>query len=177
MASTDIVLRFEFSSNPNADVRTVQVLQVIDESRSTAELYKFHHPNTGVTTGVTSIQRKNTETGLWENAGQVEWSSDTSGAVYFGVERVSIRELRKPKKPSSKSRRFKANGAEYKWKLAENGTDMVCVSDNLGNRGKVIAQWTQDTLILRVAERAEGFLDRVVVTCFLHLWFRRFNIW
>ena len=51
------------------------------------------------------------------------------------------------------------------------------MSDNLGNRGKQIALWTQDTLTLRVAERAEGFLDRVVVTCFLHLWFRRYSIW
>ena len=41
----------------------------------------------------------------------------------------------------------------------------------------MIAQWTQDTLTLRVAERAEGFLDRVVVTCLLHLWFRRWNVW
>ena len=48
---------------------------------------------------------------------------------------------------------------------------------SLGTRGKTIAQWTQDTLTLRVAERAEGFLDRVVVTCFLHLWLRRWNIW
>ena len=68
------------------------------------------------------MQRKNSETQLWENAGQIEWTSNTSGAVYFGVERVrtlhfvniahrlylhiatqvSIRELRKPKKPSSK---------------------------------------------------------------------------
>lgn len=40
MVSTDTVLRFEFSSNPNADARTVQVLQVIDESGSTAQLYK-----------------------------------------------------------------------------------------------------------------------------------------
>ena len=82
---------------------------------------QFHHPNTGFNSGVTAIQRKNAATQRWENAGQIEWSSNTSGAVYFGVERVtrhsrysgyhpltflgsqvSIRELRKPKKPSSK---------------------------------------------------------------------------
>ena len=34
------------------------------------------------------MQRKNAETQLWENAGQIEWTSNTSGAVYFGVERV-----------------------------------------------------------------------------------------
>ncbi|KAM5535644.1 hypothetical protein V8D89_010631 [Ganoderma adspersum] len=182
MSTTDLVLRFELSSNPNADARTLQVLQIVDQNsagagQSTVALYKFHHPNTGLTTGVTSIQRINTDTQVWENAGNIDWSSNTSGAVYFGVERVSIRELRKPKKPSSKSRRFRVNNSEYKWKLAENGTDMICVSDNLGNRGRQIAAWTQDTLTLRVAERAEGFLDRVVVTCFLHLWLRRYSIW
>ncbi|KAI0334762.1 hypothetical protein GY45DRAFT_1044090 [Cubamyces sp. BRFM 1775] len=177
MAATDLVLRFVYPSNPNADFRTVNIHQVIEGSDTAVEMYKFHHPNTGLTTGVTSFQRKNAETQLWENAGQVEWSSNTSGAVYFGVERVSIRELRKPKKPTSKSRRFKVNNSEYKWKIAENGTDLICVSDNLTNRGKTIALWTQETLILRVAERAEGFLDRVVVTCFLHLWFRRNSAW
>ncbi|KAI0723381.1 hypothetical protein C8Q76DRAFT_722680 [Earliella scabrosa] len=177
MSATDLVLRIEASSNPNADARTVRVYQIIDESQAPVEVYKFHHPNIGLTTGVTSMQRKNAETQLWENAGQIEWTSNTSGAVYFGVERVSIRELRKPKKPSSKSRRFKANGAEYKWKLAENGTDMICVSDNLGNRGKTIAQWTEDTLTLRVTERGEGFLDRIVTTCLLHLWLRRYGVW
>ncbi|KAI0771868.1 hypothetical protein BD413DRAFT_475288 [Trametes elegans] len=177
MTASDLVLHFAFPTNTNADLRTVNIHQTIEGSDQPVELYKFYHPNTGVNTGVTSIQRKNMDTQLWENAGQIEWSSNTSGAVYFGVERISIRELRRQKKPSSKSRRFKAGSSEYKWKIAENGTDLICVSDNLTNRGKTIALWTQETLILRVAERAEGFLDRVVVTCFLHLWFRRLNIW
>ncbi|KAH9943071.1 uncharacterized protein BXZ73DRAFT_97133 [Epithele typhae] len=171
--STDIVLRYEYATltNPNAEPRTMQVRQIV-EGAEPADLYK----------------RKNAETSVWENAGQIEWSSNTSGAVYFGVERahaylgggrgqISIRELRKPKKPSSQSRRFKVNGTEYKWKLAENNTDMTCVSDSLGARGKPLATWTDATRTLRVAERAEPFLDRVVVTCLLHVWFRRWNAW
>ncbi|KAL7282120.1 hypothetical protein ACG7TL_003589 [Trametes sanguinea] len=178
MSATDLVLRFVYPNNPNADFRTVNIHQIVEGSDAAPiEMYKFHHPNTGFMTGVTSIQRKNMDTQIWENAGQIEWSSNTSGAVYFGVERISIRELRKMKKPSSKSRRFKVNNSEYKWKVAENGTDLICVSDSLTNRGKTIALWTQETLILRVAERAEGFLDRVVVTCFLNLWFKRLNLW
>ena len=51
------------------------------------------------------------------------------------------------------------------------------MSGNRSSRGKTIAQWTQETLTLTVAEHAEGFLDRVVVTCLLHLWLRRWNIW
>ncbi|KAI0676866.1 hypothetical protein C8Q78DRAFT_50715 [Trametes maxima] len=186
MAATDLVLKFVYPNNPNADFRTVNIHQTIEGSDGPVELYKFYHPNTGLGTGVTTIQRKNAETQLWENAGNIDWQSNTSGSVYFGgVERrpllcsvqISIRELRKSKKPSSKSRRFKVNSSEYKWKLAENGTDLICVSDNLTNRGKTIAVWTQETLILRVAERAEGFLDRVVVTCLLNLWFIRLNLW
>ena len=30
-----------------------------------------------------------------------------------------------PRRRCPSSRRFKVNGAEYKWKLAENGTDMI----------------------------------------------------
>ncbi|OJT13300.1 hypothetical protein TRAPUB_10066 [Trametes pubescens] len=177
MTAPDLVLRFVYPANANADFRTVNIHQAVEGSDTLIELYKFHHPNTGVNTGLTTFQRKNFETQLWENAGQIEWNSNTSGAVYFGVERISIRELRKSKKPSSKSRRFKVNSSEYKWKIAENGADLICVSDNLTNRGKTIAMWTQEALILRVAERAEGFLDRVVVTCVLNLWFKRLNLW
>ena len=39
MSATDLVLCFQFSSNPNADARTVQVAQVVDETNTIA-LYK-----------------------------------------------------------------------------------------------------------------------------------------
>ncbi|OBZ76436.1 hypothetical protein A0H81_03575 [Grifola frondosa] len=174
MAGGDIVLRFVYpANNANADWRTIQINQVIEGSDNPIEMYKFHHPATGLSTGVTSMERKNLVTQRWENAGHIEWLSDYNANVYFGIERVPMRELRRSKKASSKSRRFKAAGAEYKWKLAENGTDLICVS----TRGKAVATWSQDTLVLRVAERAEGFLDRVVVTCILNLWARRMNFW
>ncbi|CCM01691.1 uncharacterized protein FIBRA_03755 [Fibroporia radiculosa] len=125
MASGDLTFRFIFPQNSDADMRTFQIRQVIEGSLDTAEIYKFHHPNTGTNMGVTTIQRKNAATQRWENAGQIEWSSDTNASVFFGgIERVSMRDLRKLKKPTSKSRRFKANGAEYKWKIAENGVDI-----------------------------------------------------
>lgn len=108
MAATDLVLRFVYPDNANADFRTVNIHQAVEGSDTLIELYKvcpralspgslsgtdrpcaqFHHPNTGVNTGLTTFQRKNFETQLWENAGQIEWNSNTSGAVYFGVERV-----------------------------------------------------------------------------------------
>ncbi len=45
MSTTDLVLRFELSSNPNADARTLQVLQIVDQNtagggQSTIALYK-----------------------------------------------------------------------------------------------------------------------------------------
>ncbi|KAI0650021.1 hypothetical protein C8Q79DRAFT_997970 [Trametes meyenii] len=179
MAATDLVLKFVYPNNPNADFRTVNIHQTIEGSDGSVELYKFYHPNTGLGTGVTMIQRKNAETQLWENAGNIDWQSNTSGSVYFGgVERVIFRARPTPLSPLADRRRpCFVNSSEYKWKVAENGTDLICVSDNLTNRGKSIAVWTQETLILRVAERAEGFLDRVVVTCLLNLWFIRLNLW
>ncbi len=107
MTAPDLVLRFVYPANANADFRTVNIHQAVEGSDTLIELYKvhplivraslcgadrpcaqFHHPNTGVNTGLTTFQRKNFETQLWENAGQIEWNSNTSGAVYFGVERV-----------------------------------------------------------------------------------------
>ncbi|KAH9951774.1 hypothetical protein B0H21DRAFT_190956 [Amylocystis lapponica] len=174
MATNDLVLHFQRpADNPDADLRTFQVRQIVEGSTDSIDMYKFHHPVTGSASGVTSIQRKNTTTQRWENAGQIEWASDSNASVYFGIERISCRELRRAKKASSKSRRFKAAGAEYKWKIAENDADLFCVS----TRGKIVATWTQAEETLRVADRAEGFLDRVVVTCFLNIWMKQLNIW
>ncbi|KAI0921564.1 hypothetical protein AcW1_004503 [Taiwanofungus camphoratus] len=91
---------------------------------------------------------------------------------------------------SSRSRRFKANNSEYKWKIAENGSDLfVCgfillqpadrltLEQCVNARGKTIATWSQEGQILRVSRSAEGFLDRVVVTCFLNLWMKQLNLW
>ncbi|KAL6299127.1 hypothetical protein BKA93DRAFT_620044 [Sparassis latifolia] len=191
MANTDVILQFLYPSDDNQDMRTFQAKQMVEGSTEMVEMYKvcsfsahqqlvllprshqFHHPATGSTSGVTSFQRKNLNTQRWENAGQIEWMSDSSANVYFGIERVSARELRRSKKTSSKSRRFKVAGSEYKWKIAENGVDLFCVS----TRGKTVAVWSQETQVLRVTERAEGFLDRVVVTCLLNLWMKNLNIW
>lgn len=50
---------------------------------------QFHHPNiTGLTTGVTTFHRMNFATNLWEIAGQIEWSSNYSAFITFGVDRV-----------------------------------------------------------------------------------------
>lgn len=136
-------------------------------------MYKFQHPNTGTNTGVTDISRKNAATQRWEHAGQIDWLSDHTANVMFGTERVHIRELRKMKKQSSKSRRFKAGGSEYKWKQAENGKDLFCVS----TRGKVVATWSDDQSQLRITDRGEGILDRVVVTCFLNSWMNGLKLW
>ncbi|EPT03552.1 hypothetical protein FOMPIDRAFT_1115195 [Fomitopsis schrenkii] len=176
MAATDLVLRWVYPpEEANADRRTFQISQIVEGSTEAVEMYRFHHPNTGTNTGVTAISRKNAATQRWENAGQIEWLSDHTANVFFGTERVHMRELRKMKKQSSKSRRFKAGGSDYKWKQAENGKDLLCVSTSL--RGKDVATWSADQATLRVTDRGEGILDRVVVTCFLNSWMNGLNLW
>ncbi|KZT12982.1 uncharacterized protein LAESUDRAFT_640379 [Laetiporus sulphureus 93-53] len=172
--SIDLVLQFIFpDESSDADQRTFQVKQMLEGSAEPREMYKFHHPNTGTTTGVTTIQRMNAITGIWDNAGQIDWQSNTSATVYFGTERVPVRELRKRKKASSKSRRFKANSGEYKWKVGQNGRDLVCVS----TRGKTVATWSDEQSTLRVVDGSDSILDRVVVTCFLNIRMLRLNFW
>ncbi|OSX59197.1 hypothetical protein POSPLADRAFT_1040916 [Postia placenta MAD-698-R-SB12] len=174
MATTDLILQFLWPTSTNSDGRTFQIKQIAEAPQDPIELYKFHHPVTGNNTGVTQIHRKNLATQVWEPSGHIEWTSAAAATVYFGgLERVPMRELRRMKKVSSKSRRFKANGSEYKWKVAENGTDIYCVS----TRSKTVATWSQEQSTLRVMDRAEGILDRIVVTCFLNLWMKRINQW
>jgi len=169
MADTDFILRFVYPRSPStSDLRTFRVYEVVAGSSAEVELYRFHHPMTGLTTSVTTIHRKNLATLVFEPAGSIEWSSDTNATVHFGLEEVPVRQLRKAKKSSSRSRRFKAGNSEYKWKIAENEADLFCVD----SKGKTIASWSQQEDMLRVALRCEPILDRLVVSCMMNLWFK-----
>ncbi|KAH7903778.1 hypothetical protein BJ138DRAFT_1167630 [Hygrophoropsis aurantiaca] len=174
---TDIVLRFAYPPPPSTDIRTFRVYQVIAGSESETsgelELYKFLHPATGHGPGITTYHRKNMITLLFDTAGQIEWTSNTSATAYIGADEVSVKDLRRVKYASSQSRRFKVSGAEYKWKMSENGVDMFCID----SKEKHIATWTQETQLLKVAPRAGTMLDRLVVTCFLNTWFKQLGKW
>ncbi|KAI0786364.1 hypothetical protein C8Q75DRAFT_269594 [Abortiporus biennis] len=170
----DLTLHFVYPEPTTTnDIRTVQMRQVVEGSADEVEMYKFHHPVTGSVSGVTTFHRMNFATARWENAGQIDWSSKFNAVIYFGVERVPIRELRKPKKSSSKSRRFKVSGTEYKWKLVDDSPDMTCVT----TRGKSLATWTEAAQRLWVSEKVDSILDRIVVTCFLNIWMKSINAW
>ncbi|KAJ7179823.1 hypothetical protein C8R43DRAFT_1093369 [Mycena crocata] len=168
----DTVLRFSFS-NPE-EIRTFRAYKRIDTvaNPTELELYQFYHSSYGPASGVTTFQRLNLATGVWEPAGEISWMSHSNATVHFGVNEVSISDLRKPKKKSSQSRRFKAGGSEYKWKMTEE-SGLLCVD----SRGKTVATWSQEETTLRVGSQAELILDRVVVTCLLNLWIRHLGLW
>ncbi|TFK43350.1 hypothetical protein BDQ12DRAFT_709150 [Crucibulum laeve] len=170
MSAHDILLKFAYSDATNADLRTFSVHQLSSTSPLQSEvLYKFYHPATGLANGMTTFYRKNAITPVLETAGQIEWLSEYNAIVHFGLDQAPIRQLRRAKKPNSKSRRFKACGCEYKWKRVGSGDDLYCVDA----RGKAVANWSQEKLHLRVATKAENILDRIVVTCLVNLWFLR----
>ncbi|KAF5393870.1 hypothetical protein D9757_000186 [Collybiopsis confluens] len=165
-----------------ADMRTFKIFQLLSESATDeTELYRFHHPATGLTRGLTTFHRQNVATGIFETAGQIDWLSDYNATVYFGLEEAShtcisaanwqiCRTDSRPRieeTQEDESRRFKVDGSEYKWKLAtSNSGGLFCVD----SRGKVIATWNQEQSNLDVSPGAESILDRLVVTCFLNLW-------
>lgn len=81
---------------------------------------------------------------------------------------------------------------EYKWRLGETGSDMsvsvtlLSASYNcqyerrvqcVDSRDKHVAVWSGDDRQLKVAPRCVAILDRIVVTCFLNLWFKRLGKW
>jgi len=172
MADSDIILRFVYSSDTNADMRTFRVLQVLEDAADELELYKFSHPLTGHSMGTTTFHRKNLDTLVFETAGQVEWFSSFNAMVWFGVDEASVKDLRKTKN-GGQSRRFKACGVEYKWKVRENGSDMFCVD----SKDRHVAVWNEVDKRLMVAPRCVAILDRIVVTCFLNLWFKKLRKW
>ncbi|KAE9410271.1 hypothetical protein BT96DRAFT_983828 [Gymnopus androsaceus JB14] len=122
MSAASLVLVFVFSS---PGMRNFKVHQLSSESSaSSIELHKFHHPETGFADEVTTFHRQNLATSIFEAARKILW---TNAVGHFGLEEVHIRDLRRVKKPSSRSRRFKAGGSEYKWRIAPNSTDLLVV--------------------------------------------------
>ncbi|TCD71309.1 hypothetical protein EIP91_011080 [Steccherinum ochraceum] len=120
MAGGDLVFHFVYpAATSYNDMRTVQIKQVVEGSTEEIDFYK--HPLTDSTSGETTFYRMNIDIDRWETAGTISWSSNHTATVRFGIEDISMRELRKPKKGSSQSRRFKAAGSEYKWKITEDG--------------------------------------------------------
>lgn len=177
-AETDMVFRFVNSSSTNtdSDARAFRVYQVVGTAaHEELELYRFSHSMTGSAGGTTTYQRKNMNSLIFETVGHISWSSNImASAVYFGLEEVSVKDLRKVKNATSHSRRFKSGvGAGYKWKISDNRTDLYCID----SQDKYIASWSNHERILRVTPRASAMLDRLVVTCFLNVWFKRLGRW
>ncbi|KAI6130483.1 hypothetical protein EDD16DRAFT_1515605 [Pisolithus croceorrhizus] len=170
MSEPDIDLRFVYDGN--ADMRNFRVYQVIENA---PERLEFHHPTAGHVTPTTTYKRKNLAVLQWETAGRIEWPTTTSGTVWFGVDEVPIKDLRRIKNGTSqgpsRSRRFKFSGNEYKWKVAGNGQDLFCVD----SKDKHVAIWTAQDMSLKIAPRCVTILERIVITCFLNLWFKGLN--
>ncbi|KAJ7086718.1 hypothetical protein C8R44DRAFT_820879 [Mycena epipterygia] len=166
----DTTLRFAYS-NPD-EIRTFRAYERIDAAGGELELYQFYHSTYGPSSGVTTFQRQDLTTSVWEPAGEISWTSNSNATVHFGMDAVDIRDLRKPKKSSSQSRRFKAGGSEYKWKMSDR-SNLFCVDA----RGKTVATWIHDETTLHVGAQAEHVLDRVVVTCLLNVWIRQLGLW
>ncbi|KAL4076025.1 hypothetical protein V8B97DRAFT_1913678 [Scleroderma yunnanense] len=173
MAQSDIVLRFHYSNDMNVDTRNFRVYQVIENASERLEVYRFSHPTPGHTTPTTIYQRKNLDALVWETAGRIEWSSNAHATIWFGVDEVPVKDLRRVKNSTSQSRRFKVSGNEYKWKINENGHDLFCVD----SKDKQVAAWFGEEKLLKITPRCANFLERIVVTCFLNLWFKQLGRW
>ncbi|KAK7695689.1 hypothetical protein QCA50_000325 [Cerrena zonata] len=176
MSNGDLRLHFVFSER--FDMRTFNVNRLDADGVSEVTLYKVFHPLPDSLVSETIFERMNFATGQWDKAGIIEWSNRTTCGVFFGgiPPKIGMRELRKKKKNNSKSRRFKAGGTEYKWKLQPEDTGdtgLVCE----GSRGKVVATWTHETNILYVSERVVDQLDHIVITCLMNLWMWTMRLW
>ncbi|KAI5120516.1 hypothetical protein M0805_000101 [Coniferiporia weirii] len=173
MSGEDIVLLWRFPAPENVnDMRTFSVFLDLGTALEALHLYKFL-TIPGVAETVTTFERWNINARRWEIAGEIHWINNFGGQVQFGVHVLQLQEIRKRKNQSSKSRRFIANGSEYKWKMTDDGADLFCVDPS----GRTIATWTQGALELRVVPSAENILDRIVVTCLVHVWFRAHGYW
>jgi hypothetical protein len=62
---------------------------------SGTHLDKFYHSVYGPSSGVTTFQRKNLTTNVWEPAGEISWTSNSNATVHFGIDEVEKKSARK----------------------------------------------------------------------------------
>ncbi|OCB84463.1 hypothetical protein A7U60_g8449 [Sanghuangporus baumii] len=159
MSGEELVLLWRFPPpQEGRDMRTFNVYLELGSTHEPLHLYKFL-TITGISESATTFERWNISARRWEIAGEVHWANNFSGQVQFGIHIVSDYLGFQ----SSRSR------------LTDSTSPVLrkCVD----SRGQTVAAWTQETLELRVAPSAEDILDRLVVTCLIHLWFRAHGYW
>ncbi|KZP24631.1 hypothetical protein FIBSPDRAFT_951032 [Athelia psychrophila] len=172
-----ILLRIEYhypkSSNVD-DIRSFYAYQSTEGSdEPEIDIYKFLHPLTGDMRANTTFHRRNIATDRYETAGSIEWYNSASGRITFGSDTYDMRDCRRLKKATSKSRRFPAGGSEYKWKIAEDETHIFCVD----SWGKTVATWLPETQTLKIAPKGAAILDRLIVTCTVNLYMWKQGFW
>ncbi|EIN10658.1 hypothetical protein PUNSTDRAFT_112482 [Punctularia strigosozonata HHB-11173 SS5] len=152
-------------------MRTFRVNQIMEGSNNQIEMYKFSHPFPGnlMMSNHTTFERRNHRNNIWELAGEIAWRHEYSAKVIFGIEEYELTDLRRRKKSTSESRRFKVDDKEYKWKKLEQDDELVTLTC-INSRGNVVAVWDNERSTLSVDRDVYIILDRIVVTCMLNLW-------
>ncbi|THH09056.1 hypothetical protein EW145_g2273 [Phellinidium pouzarii] len=152
MSGEDIILMWRFPPPQDGhDLRTFNVFLNLGQVMQALHLYKFLTIS-GVAESVTTFERWNIIARRWEIAGEIHWVNKFNGQVQFGIHTLQLQEIRKRNDQRSKSRGFMAYGSEYKWKIVDEGNDLVCVD----SYEQTVANWTQETLELRVVSRSTG---------------------
>jgi len=164
-----LVMRWDYSEVPYNDIRNFRIF--VDSLC----LYKFRTISTSQSAYVSSsFTRFNADTGRFESAGEIEWLRNQQECkVTFGIYEFHSSSLRRAKKRTSKSRRFKVRGTEYKWKKSEEGTQLTC-TDTSRN---LIAKWERVNSKMHITERGKGMEDELMVTCLLHQWWISTGRW
>jgi len=170
-----IPLKWQYlpADEEDRDLRTFNVFVDMGQVQS-LQLYKFRTIQ-GVLETVTTFEKFNTNRPAlrWEIAGEIHWMRNYTGYVIFGLERFQFHEIRRRKKATSRSRRFLVGELAFKWKIADNGNDLVCVDSNKF----VVCAWSASTQTLRFVRDAQPLLDRLVVTCLVNQWFKEKGRW
>ncbi|KAF8520100.1 hypothetical protein JB92DRAFT_3111952 [Gautieria morchelliformis] len=105
----------------------------------------------------TDFERYNKATNRYEVAGGIRWDGQMKAQVTFGVVTLPLHEVRRLKKATSQSRRFRWNNSEYKWKRGgTDGKDFFCY-DWLN---RLIASYTEESKKLEVTDRGYTILDQ-----------------
>ncbi|GJE84656.1 hypothetical protein PsYK624_007320 [Phanerochaete sordida] len=106
-------------------------------------------------------------------------SSDATGTVtYLATHQIiSIRQLRTPKKGTSRSRRFVVDGQTYKWKIMPNGVDLRCFIDGGLRSDNVVAEWKDEDRTMWADSMSEELREKVVLSLYLNLYYISIGQW
>lgn len=176
-------LYFDYAWQPAVrDRRSVHVKRVIAgiQKEDFPKYLAFEFVPNSAPSNVVRFKKWNHDRAQLLPIAEINWGSGDATGTITTLETnssVPIKQLRTPKKESSRSRRFVVDGQTYKWKIMPNGTDLRCFTDGGLRSDCIVAEWKDAEKTMWADTMSDRLREQVVLSLYLNLYYISIGQW